>query len=269
MAGAMALRPMGLLEIVDQTFRLYRRNFLVFFGIAAVIYIPTSLLETVPVLAMLAGVIFMPLYLIASGALTKAVSDRYLGEEASVGEAYRYVAKRFWPFIITMLAAYLLVLAGIALLIVGAIVFAFWVMFVPQVFIIEGKRNFEAVWRSRFLISKGVWAELVVLMMIVGALGALIGGALGAALGAPTGFWAGEEGFTVVFSVIYGLVQALVLPISQIATVLLYYDSRMRKEGFDLEMLAKEMGVAMAAGPTAPPDQAGSGGASAEAGQQM
>jgi hypothetical protein len=44
---------------------------------------------------------------------------------------------------------------------------------------------------------------------------------------------------------VLGLVQALVLPIGQVATTLLYYDSRIRKEGFDLEMLAKEMGMAL------------------------
>jgi len=33
-------------------------------------------------------------------------------------------------------------------------------------------------------------------------------------------------------------------PISAIATVLLYYDLRIRKEAFDLEMLAKSMGRA-------------------------
>lgn len=268
MASAMSLRPMGLLEIVDQTFRLYRRSFLVFFGIAAVIYVPAGILSAVPEVGMFVSVIFMPLYLVAGGALTKAVSDRYLGESVSVGQSYRYVAQRFWPFAVTMLAAYVLVLAGIPLLIVGAIVFAFWIMFVPQVFIIEGKRNFAAVWRSRFLIGKGVWAELIVLLIIVGVLGALIGLALGVAFGGPTLFLAGQgkgEG-TILFGLVYGLIQALVLPINQIATVLLYYDSRIRKEGFDLEMLAKEMGVVTAAGPALPPGQAGPG-AAAETGQ--
>jgi len=104
--------------------------------------------------------------------------------------------------------------------------------------------------------------------MIVGALTLIIQGALGAAVGVSI-MSRSAETMPMHAAILMGLMNALVVPIGQAATVLLYYDSRMRKEGFDLEMLAKEMGVAMAAGPTAPPDQAGSGGASAEAGQQM
>jgi hypothetical protein len=151
-----------------------------------------------------------------------------------------------------MIAAYLLVAAGVLLLVVGAIVFAFWVMFVPQVFIIEDRRNFDAVWRSRFLIGKGVWAEMIVLLIIVGILGALIGGVVGAVFGVSGSvvFGVEEGGFTILLGIVMGVVQALILPINQIAVVLLYYDSRIRKEGFDLEILAREMGTALpAAGP--------------------
>ena len=39
------------------------------------------------------------------------------------------------------------------------------------------------------------------------------------------------------------IVQAGVAPIGTIAMILFYYDIRIRKEGFDLQMLASSLGV--------------------------
>jgi len=259
MARAMSLRPMGILEIVDQSFRLYRSSFLVFFGIAAVVYVPALMLQSVPVAGTIVAVIFLPLYLVANGALTKAISDRYLGEESSIGAAYGAVGKRFWPLLGTLIVAELFVASGVILLGVGIIVFAFWVLFVSQVFIIEDKRFFAAIWRSRFLVGKGVWAEFIVLIVIVGVLSNIILAAVGAMFGAPGFFFRVEDqGALPLFPLlVLGLAQSLVLPIGQVATTLLYYDSRIRKEGFDLEMLAKEMGMVPPQPTAIPPSQPG------------
>jgi hypothetical protein len=56
----------------------------------------------------------------------------------------------------------------------------------------------------------------------------------------------------IPFGLVTGLAQSLVFPLTLVATVLLYYDSRIRKEGFDLEVLAQEMGSGPP--PTAAPD---------------
>jgi len=256
MARAMSLRPMGILEIVDQSFRLYRSNFLVFFGIAAVVYVPAQVVQSIPLVGPFVAMVYIPLYLIASAAMTQAVSDRYLGVQATIGGAYNAVGRRFWPLLGTMIVAYLFVLSGILLLVVGAIVFAFWVLFVSQVFVIEDKRYMQAVWRSRFLIGQGVWGEAIVLGIIVAVLTGIIEAAAGAAMGAPLFVATGNAEEAVrspYLLLVLGLVQSLVFPIGQAATVLLYYDSRIRKEGFDLMMLAREMGMAppQAAAPSA------------------
>ena len=41
-----ALRPLGPGELLDQAIRLYRRNFLTFIGIIAVVYVPVMVLQT-------------------------------------------------------------------------------------------------------------------------------------------------------------------------------------------------------------------------------
>ena len=41
------LRPMGVGDLLDIAFRLYRRHFLLFVGIVAVIYVPLTLVQTI------------------------------------------------------------------------------------------------------------------------------------------------------------------------------------------------------------------------------
>ena len=40
------LRPMGVGDLLDTAFRLYRRHFLLFVGIVSVIYVPLTLVRT-------------------------------------------------------------------------------------------------------------------------------------------------------------------------------------------------------------------------------
>jgi hypothetical protein len=62
----------------------------------------------------------------------------------------------------------------------------------------------------------------------------------------------GQESF--LDSALNSLVSILITPVFIIATILLYYDMRIRKEGFDLEMLGRAFAAgprALAAAPTA------------------
>jgi hypothetical protein len=245
-----ALRPMGLLEIIDQTFRLYRANFWLFFGIAAVGYVPLALLGAASVsLSLVARLIMYPVSLVVSAALTKAVSDRYMGDTSSMGRAYAFIGERLLALMLTIVITYLFVAAGLLLFVVGFIILAFWAAFVTQVFVIEDKRYASAIWRSGFLISQGVWAELFVLGLMTGILAVLVelpAVFLAGALGGPgSSLWA-------VHGLAAGLTQSLAAPITLVATILLYYDSRIRKEGFDLEVLARELGKQLPPSPSPP-----------------
>jgi hypothetical protein len=50
--------------------------------------------------------------------------------------------------------------------------------------------------------------------------------------------WAGVNAISGFFQ---GAATSLALPIPRVAWIVLYYDIRIRKEGFDLEMLAREL----------------------------
>lgn len=262
MTDAGRLRPMGLLEIIDQTFRLYRRNFWLFCGIAAVVYVPVGFLQgaqqgTRDYPLTIAGFVLLLIgYPFVLGALTKAVSDRYMGDPTTMGSAYAYIARRLWPFVWTMAAAYLLVMGGVLLLVVGALIFAFWVAFVSEVFIIEDKRYFAAVWRSKFLVGNGVWAQVLVLGLLTSILASLIQWVIQGPAILVAGIL-GEGGTVpwIVGGIASAVAQSVALPIGVVASILLYYDSRVRKEGFDLEVLARELGKALPppAQPPSPP----------------
>ena len=248
------LRPMGLLEIVDQSFRLYRANFWLFFGIAALLGIPQGFLLAVPEYGPgLAQAWVLLVALFVNGALAKAISDSYLGRRVTFGQCYGYMLKRFFPFVITAFCAYLFVLSGVILLFVGAIIFAIWTLtFLAQMFVIEDKRYFSVIKRGKFLMGGGTWGDTIGLGIIVGILTvaifmafAFVGGFLGGLVGA------GSVAALLVEGLVLGLGQTLIQPLGLASTTLIYYDSRIRKEGFDLQILAQEMGVSLPA--PAPP----------------
>lgn len=262
------LRPMGLLEIIDQTFRLYRANFWLFCGIAAFVYLPLGLVQQsaalIPTLAgrisdmlrlVVPALIIMVVLLVgsmlATGALTKAVSNRYMGEPASVGDAYGYVARRIIPFGLTLLIAYMLIAVGFVFLIVPGIIFLFWIVpFISQVFIIEDRRYGSAIARSRFLVGQGTWAEWLLLGIMTGILMQLIQAvvlwpvtaAVAAAKASAPATW-------IALGIASGIALTIASPIGLVASILLYYDSRIRKEAFDLEVLARELGKELPAPP--------------------
>jgi membrane-anchored glycerophosphoryl diester phosphodiesterase (GDPDase) len=149
--NAMELRPLSTGEILDRTFTLYRRYFLLFLGISAIPYIlvlavnmtraflvsgatsrsiqatmtlkpqpavsdPNALFATIG-LGLVALVVAILAYLLTQGATVTAVSQIYLGHEITIGESFRRVkgelASLFGVVILSGLASF----AGFVLLI--------------------------------------------------------------------------------------------------------------------------------------------------------
>jgi hypothetical protein len=270
------LRPLALMEIVDQTFRLYRSNFWLFVGVASVPWIPGGLVlgallvsfttrahgvfasqramedffgspeNLVPALVagVVGGVLFVLASLLVSAALTRAISDRYLGKPVGVRSAYRDVVRRLGSFLGTMFCVYLpWLLFLVPILNLFLAVYYFWVRFATQVFIIENQRNFAAVKRSRVLVGGGVWAQLLVVGFVIQTLGWVVSFGLGQAADLPLALLGPDSMVGNVVSVLGAILgMVVVMPVMPIATTLIYYDSRIRKEGFDLQMLAQELG---------------------------
>src|SRR5258706_5828718 len=115
------IRPLSFGEILDRSFRVYLDNFLLLFGISAVVLIPAAiLLATGGIIGNTAASVLELLFLLVAGpimhaALIIGVAEAYLGRPVSLAEAYRAVRPIFVPFIGTYLLIILIVLVPAAL----------------------------------------------------------------------------------------------------------------------------------------------------------
>ncbi|HEY2851280.1 MAG TPA: hypothetical protein VGJ18_00450 [Gemmatimonadaceae bacterium] len=256
------LRARSVSEIVDAAFQLYKRDALEYVLVAAVAYAPSIVAQlffvrSLTSLASGRGVLFGPAWFIASilgifaYALMSAVlsafsSDIYLDRPTGLPEVVRMVLPRvfrvlgatillgfvgalgFVPVMLGMgIGSMLLMFLGV-LASIGWALYAFARFFaVLQVIVIEDRRIIESFVRSSVL-SRGLkWHILLTLILIV-VIFVMLSFAtsmIGLALG-PGGLIAIQALYTVFAYPLIGITQ-----------VVLYYDARIRNEGFDIEMM--------------------------------
>jgi hypothetical protein len=190
--------------------------------------------------------------LLASGLITgasvKAVSDAYLDQPVAVGVSLRYGLRRLPALIILELIEGIgLALAFVALIIPGIFLYCRWGVATPAL-LIERVGPFRALHRSYRLVAGRWWptaAVLLVATILVSVLTGIIQGLLAAAASLPSNP-------SVVVSVAVATLSAAVAltignPFRASVDTLLYYDLRIRREGYDLELLADQLGLAPAA----------------------
>jgi hypothetical protein len=259
--------PMRVGEILDQTFKLYRKNLVRFLAIVALVQVPITLLMLVlqtllaapaaptargrPAFSADQGIVILCSVLLsvigwtlARGALTKSVSESYLGNEVSVGEAYRFVLPKFWRLIWASILVGLVTMLGFLLFFVPGVIFSLWFALTAAVVVIEDRKASESMGRSRLLVKGNlgkiflVSLAVFVISLIIGLVCSFAGGIVGRIVGAARG----SMSLTTIQTIFSLVGQIIAGPISATAIILLYYDLRIRKEGFDLEMLAKCLG---------------------------
>jgi hypothetical protein len=267
-AGQIELRPMGVGDILDTAFRLYRMRFVSFFAISLVMFVPyivlllvlsllvgneTHLVQTPygpremePVGAMLVNTLATMLYFLAvwplvGGALMFNISAAYLGESLSVGTCYRRAASRLGALLGTQMLVGFVVVLGMLLLIIPGIIFSLWYVVIAPVVLLEGLAGGRAMSRSKALMSgnlgKGFLIGLTVFVLNIVITLAMSYCLDWVGLTHPAAQRIGAEA-----------VQAVTLPFLLAPTILLYYDLRIRKEAFDLQCLS----AALTAEPAAP-----------------
>jgi hypothetical protein len=264
------LRPLRAGEILDRAFRLYRANFWLFIGIAGVLLGPLLVLE------LLSLFIFHETRLVSSirsfltgyllqGAMIWAASRSYLGHPTSMKDSYRQAQRCFRPFfgaglrqVLAYLPAGILFGLGaiggapgiiiVALFIVPYIVFLStrWGLSFPAI-TIENMNGADGLTRSWSLTSKDFWHVCVVLLASV------LLSSLASSLPAVIITYAMQlfEPLRVIgpalSSVIIQLGAIISIPLSMSILVILYYDLRIRREGYDLELAlqttAEEIGI--------------------------
>lgn len=233
--------PRSIGQLLEETFEMYRGNFLPFLAIALVTQVPSFLAALIPfriewTLAMV-GLLLFPL---AGGAATYAVAQACLDQAIDVGECFR----RSWQRVVSLVIAFVLValaLMGSAVLsLVGVgIPLLFWLLviwyFATEAIMIEGTDPIAALGRSRDLV-RGTWWRVfgigvvyVLIFSVLAFVGFMVSFGVSSSLGEVLG--------TIAFAAVI----ALILPVMLIGRTLVYLDLRVRKEGYRTDMLALEV----------------------------
>jgi hypothetical protein len=244
------LRPLRTGEILDGAINLMRWQFGVLFGIAVVcqglptvldIYIDlTGGSASQPGLTLLNKLLTLFGTMLGTGATVSAVSEAYLGRTPSVGDSLRYgMSKLNFIFSASIVSGILGLLATLAFVIPGIIVFCGYAVAALEPL----KSGTDALRRSWTLTTgfKGkafvLWLVALALIAALAVSGGLVGGL--AATVNPI--------FEPVSTVLLGLLMLFYYPLLTCVFTLFYYDLRVRKEGFDVELLATQLGGAPAA----------------------
>jgi hypothetical protein len=253
--------PMSIGMVLDRAFRLYTQNFPLMLGITAVLNVPILLLSILPlilrftadrpVFAMLAALssiviglaTLLIVYPLVTGATTKAVSDKYLGNAVTVGSALKEAWGCVGTLLLTQWVAAIIVGVGFLLLVVPGILWMLSYTLIAPVVMIEAPQIMDRgdIRRRSWELVKGNRGKVFVVLIVLFLLRTLLNS--GANWVAAMSFSGGPNAGLLVQSIVADGINVLTSPLQTIAITLLYYDFRIRKEGFDLEMLSQAIGT--------------------------
>jgi hypothetical protein len=281
--SAPQLRPLGIGEILDVGIKIYSRNWLTLFKIVVFVVLPAQILVNLAEISALpsnatisngtspsplggpvtvdgslsrhqASVLlvgFVGAFLIqfiagrfAQAGCFRAVADAYLGEEVSWRSSLRFALRRLPAIVwLSVLAGFIVFLGFVFFVIPGIYLYVAFTVAVP-VLLVEGAGPWRSLRRSRQLVRGRWWGTLGValvgylLVSIVSI--ALTGLVVGVAFANParnsvTGF--------VLNTLAATIGSMIATPAAAAFITVLYIDLRVRKEGFDLLLLARRLGV--------------------------
>jgi hypothetical protein len=248
---ATSLRPLSVGEILDVSFTLYRRHFTTLGTIAALcsgipvllsLYIEASggVLYNLP-LALLHYIVFTVLSSFATAATVFVVSESYLGRPLPAGDALRRAAPLLTRLIVcSLLLAIIVAIGFVFFLVPGVILLCGLLLAFPSMVLEAGHSATGALSRSWSLTRGARWRMFGLLVtMLLLLYVPLVGLGAVAAVLAPRGAFGATSGMLTL--AVVGVVQMLLYPLFYCVLTVAYYDLRVRKEGFDLEVLASTL----------------------------
>lgn len=269
--ATLELRPLSLGELLDRTFFLYRRHFLLFIGIAAIPYlavvvaflVPGLLLYAIPargpmtpssraVIGAAGGLFLLALgflalvaFLYSAGASVFAVSEIYAGRRPTIRGSYGLVRGKAATIFGIMILSGLIVIAGMIALIIPGLYLICRIPVATAAAMIEDLGPIESI-RKSFDLTRGFAGRSALIYLLV------IGLTYGVGLMFQLPFLALAAAapkhshllflWTVLGQVGNLLGGILVGAVPTIAFALLYYDLRVRKEAFDLQTMMQAIG---------------------------
>ncbi|HYS28066.1 MAG TPA: glycerophosphoryl diester phosphodiesterase membrane domain-containing protein [Candidatus Limnocylindria bacterium] len=271
------LRALGLAELLDETFRIYRRSFGLFAGLALAVTLPGMVMnllsgsyrswgwltrvvqnmsnpdalpgiaqspppQTDPAIGLLASLVRLILVPVTAGVIIYTANEIIKGRNPTIVGALEGTLQRYWGLAGVALLGGVLLFAGILLITIPFVIWIAvrWLVGVPAL-LAEDLGPVNALGRSWQLIE-GRWWRTVGIFLVVVIMATVASAILGATGGAIIGLVPGlsDDLRGALVQVTGSLTGALVLPVSYIAITLMYYDLRVRREGLDLDQLAQQ-----------------------------
>lgn len=272
--AALPLQPMHIGTILPTLARFYVQNLVTLVGI--VVGLQAPIVSALVMLGVLLVLIVLPLI---SGGIIHTISRTYLGHATSVRAAYAFGSGRIVNLIVANMLLNIIILLPVCVALyflsmtflsglsfrggpmadlfpvalvtvyvspLASICIGIVMLFVNQSIVVEGKHAVAAIERSLRLVTRSFWRTLgsFFILLPVPALAAL---AIALTffpstivfIYDPLNTFARNEGLVTL--VAYGA-HILALPLLLAIPTLLYYDVRIRTEGYDLDQLAQEMG---------------------------
>lgn len=253
------LRPMTAGDIVDEAIGLYRRNFRIFLIIGAFVVVPLgvvqvflSLVGNQDDLAFLAfsglattalsGLVYAVLWAV----MARASASLFLLDPIDERRAFSHISTRIGP-ILLLAILYGVTVTMLTFVFLIGIYFAIAWLFAMHVMLIEGHGIGTSLTRSRALVSGHWWR-----VFGIGLIAVIVQGVIVTALSLPSIIAGGSAMVNDPFAQQSTLANVLATignaagvivagPIIFCTVTLLYFDLRIRKEGFDLEYQIREM----------------------------
>jgi hypothetical protein len=277
-AATPGAQPRAISELLDATFSLYRRNFQVLAGVAVLIVIPGLVISLISgsyranpftVLQQVVSntnnpaalqqlnqtqqnVINSPLYPLSFllefliipfsvGALYQAAVMLAMGRPATIGSVLSATLRRYFALFGLIFLIGLVVVGGILIITIPVVIWVVirWSVATPALFA-EELGPARALGRSWQLVS-GEWWRTLGILLVVGIMTSVIQSVLGLLFGGLAAVLPGLDSdlHAALSTSATQLVSAVVTPLLPIAVTLLYFDMRVRKEGYDLDELAR------------------------------
>jgi hypothetical protein len=253
------MRPMGVGEIVDAAIKLYRTQWKGLLGIAAIVLVPLIFLQTfflrnfggpfgevtdvpsdasaaaVAIIGLVQSLFVRPLL---TAAVARASADAYLGHAVQVWPTLRFALTKIHSILWISLLAALAVVGGFIALVVPGIILLVRLSFGTTILIVERRKGSKALGRS-WRLSQGHFWRLLGTLIVATLMVSIVASVL--TIPANLAFAALGPGGWPIAAVGESIATVLTTPFATLVTVLLYFDLRIRKEAFDLEVMAQEI----------------------------
>ena len=273
------LRPLSIGELLDRTFSLYRRNFLLFIGISAIPQLLVLALQLAQIIltpakaavvrpapselqgassALSAGgavgifmlaiagiVVYLIAYLFSQGGTVYAVSELYLGRTTTIGQSLSRMRGELLSLFGVVLLNGLVTGVSFLLLIIPGIYMACRLCVCIPAALLENLGPRDSLERSFGLTKDNAGRAFLIFLLYVVILYAalfLFDIPFGIAIASAAHDPAMVRVWTALMQIGNFVASVLVTPIITIATSIFYFDLRVRKEAFDLQLMMNPLG---------------------------